>query len=121
ESSTTWRMSAPLRRAGHRGKVAIASTRAAWASLRQAPRYAGLALAILRDEGAVALGRRIRRRIGRANRFVPATGERFVQASHVAPPAVAATDRPSATIVVPVYGKPLLAYTCLNRVPGSTS
>jgi len=120
ESSTTWRTSAPLRRAVHRGKIAVARTRAVWASLRQTPRYAGLALAILRDEGAVALGRRIARRIGRANRFVPATGEHFVQESDIAPLAFAAADRPRVTIVVPVYGKPLLTYTCLKSVHGST-
>ena len=120
ESSTTWRASGPLRRAAHRGKIALARTRAAWASVRQMPRYSGLALAILRDEGAAALGRRIVRRIGRANRFVPATGARFVQASDVAPLAFAAADRPRVTIVVPVYGKPLLTYTCLKSVHGST-
>ena len=120
ESSTTWRASEPLRRAAHRGKIALARTRAAWASVRQMPRYSGLALAILRDEGAAALGRRIVRRIGRANRFVPATGARFVQASDVAPLAFAAADRPRVTIVVPVYGKPLLTYTCLKSVYDST-
>ncbi len=95
--------------------------RAGWASVRQAPRYTGLALSILRDEGAGALGRRIVRRIARTNRYVPAASERFEQAAAIAPLAFAAASQPGVTIVVPVYGKPLLTYTCLKSVHAATT
>ena len=119
ESSTIWRASAPLRRGGHRVKVAFARLRAYWTSVRQSPRYAGVALAILRNEGPVALTRRVARRLKRARRFVSSGAQYFSQALEIAPLAFATCPNPRVSIIIPVYGKPLLTYTCLAGLHAS--
>ena len=43
ESSTTWRMTAPVRAAGHRMKVGAAALATQWRTARQWPRYVGTA------------------------------------------------------------------------------
>jgi O-antigen biosynthesis protein len=113
ESSTAWRATAPLRRSGHRAKVALAHVRASLESLRQSPRYAGAALAILRNEGAVALTRRVARRLTRSRRFVASAAQSFSQAPEIAPLSFAACANPRVSIIIPVHGKALLTYTCL--------
>jgi hypothetical protein len=49
ESSTTWRATAPIRRVGHRAKVAAARLRAQWAALGQLQHYFSLSITVLRD------------------------------------------------------------------------
>src|SRR5438876_264170 len=124
ESSTTWRATAPVRRVGHRAKIAAARLRAQWATVRQLPRYVSLAITVLRDEGPGALGRRIMRRIARQNRFKPAASNAFSPETEIRPLAFVDSKEPRVTIIVPMYGKPLLTYTCLksiqaNSPPGS--
>ena len=124
ESSTIWRATAPVRRAGHRVKIAGARLRAWWATIRQARRYVPLAITVLRDEGPSALGRRVWRRLSRPNRFKPAATTAFSPETETGPLAFANSKDPSVTIIVPMYGKPLLTYTCLRSIhahsaPGS--
>ena len=120
ETSTIWRTSAPLRRHVHRAKIALALLRARWVSVQQSPRYAALALSILRDEGAAALTRRVVRRLTRPRRFVPSTGQGFAQASEIAPLAFVPCPNPRVSIIIPVHGKPLFTYTCLASVHANT-
>jgi GT2 family glycosyltransferase len=124
ESSTTWRATAPIRRVGHRAKVAVARLRAQWATLRQLQRYLSLAITVLRDEGPGALARRIGRRLARQNRFRPMGSDAFSPETEIRPLAFVGSKDPRVTIIVPMYGKPLLTYTCLksiqaNSPPGS--
>jgi O-antigen biosynthesis protein len=116
ETSTTWRMTAPVRRAAHRAKIGLSRLRTTWMALRQSPRYASLALTILRDDGGSALARRVVRRLTRGKRFLPASGTVFRQEAAVQPLAFAACVEPRISIVVPAYGQPLLTYTCLKSV-----
>jgi GT2 family glycosyltransferase/glycosyltransferase involved in cell wall biosynthesis len=120
ESSTVWRASAPLRHGTHRLKIAIARTRARWTSLRNVPRYAGVASAILRDEGPVALAHRVAARLARPRGFVPKTGKAFTQAREIAPLAFEPCASPRVSIVIPVFGKPLVTYTCLASLHANT-
>jgi len=120
QSSTSWRLTAPIRYGGLHAKLALAHLRARWASLRASPRYGGIALAILKDEGAGALARRIARRIARPNRFIPTTGEGFAQETEIRPLSFAACAQPRVTIVVPAYSKPLLTFTCLKSIYANT-
>ena len=121
ETSTFWRASAPLRYGLHRVKIGFAHLRTRWVSLRQAPRYAGIAMAILRDEGAGALTRRIARRLSRSRRFVPSSGLRFLQAQEIAPLAFVPSPNPRVSIIIPVHSKHLLTYTCLASLHGNTA
>ncbi len=124
ESSTTWRATAPIRHVGHRFKIAAARLRAGWVTIRQSPRYLSLAITVLRDEGPRALGQRIWRRLNRRNRFRPAGSAVFSPETEIRPLAFVDGKDPQITIIVPMYGKPLLTYTCLksihaNSAPGS--
>ncbi len=116
ETSTTWRMTAPVRRSAHRAKIGLSRLRTAWMALRQSPRYASLALTILRDDGGSALARRVVRRLARGKRFLPASGTVFRQETAVQSLAFAACVEPRISIVIPAYGQPLLTYTCLKSV-----
>jgi O-antigen biosynthesis protein len=120
ETSTVWRASAPLRHSVHRAKIALARLRAHWASVRQSPRYAGIALSILRDEGVGALTRRVARRLTRSRRFVPSAGQGFAQAREIAPLAFVPCPNPRVSIIIPVHAKPLLTYTCLASLHANT-
>jgi GT2 family glycosyltransferase len=116
ETSTTWRLTGPLRRGAHRAKIGLSRLRTAWISLRQSPRYASLALTILRDEGGGALARRVVHRVARGKRFLPPSGTGYRQEASVLPLAFAPCIVPRVSIVIPAYGKPLLTYTCLKSV-----
>ncbi len=122
ELSTTWRMTAPIRAAGHRAKILLARGHAAWSDVRQLPRRAGLARSILRDEGPVALAQRVRSKVTRENRFQPAAFDAYRLEEAVRPLEVPApaTGAPRVSIIIPVYGKPLLTYSCLKSIAAHT-
>ena len=120
ETSTTWRATAPLRESGHRVKIAWAHARAQWSALRQSPHYVGVAASVLRNEGPGALARRIVRRLSRPHRYVPSPGVAFAQETAIVPLAFEVVDKPRASIIVPMYGKPLFTYTCLKSVHANT-
>jgi GT2 family glycosyltransferase/glycosyltransferase involved in cell wall biosynthesis len=120
ETSTTWRATAPLRSGGHKVKIAWAHARAQFSALRQAPHYAGVAATVLRNEGPVALARRIARRLGRPHRYRAPGSAMFAQETSVTPLAFAAAHAPRVSIIVPMHGKPLYTYSCLKSVLANT-
>ena len=73
-------------------------------------------MTILRNEGGIALARRTVQRIGRARRYVPASGTLYRQETAVEPIAFAPSIDPRVSIVIPAYGNALLTYTCLKSV-----
>ena len=83
ESSTTWRMTAPLRSGVHRVKIVAAAVQTQWRAARQLPRHAGTALTILRNDGAAALARRAMRKL-RARPRLTLVGD-TVESSTTAP------------------------------------
>ena len=121
ESSTTWRATSAVRHAGHRAKLAAARLRARWAVLRQWPRYVGVAGTVLRDEGPRALARRVWRRLHRAHRFVSARVGNYAQETEIRPLAFTESEKPRVSIIVPMFGQPLLTYTCLKSVHVNTT
>ena len=116
ESSRAWRMTAPLRRSGHRAKVIIARARARWRGLRRLPQQAALAMTIVKDEGPRALAARVALKVRGRPTFQPASNAAFRLEEAVSPLAFAASEAPRVSIVVPVYGKPLLTFTCLKSL-----
>jgi O-antigen biosynthesis protein len=116
ETSRIWQATAPLRRGAHRAKVGLSRLHAIWVDVQRLPHYASLALTILRNEGGVALTRRVARRLARPQRFAAGPVVEYRQESEISPLAFAPCATPRATIVVPAYGKPLLTYTCLKSI-----
>lgn len=121
ESSTTWRATAPIRKAVHRTKITVVRLRGLSASVRQTPRYFAVAATVLRNEGPRALGRRVWRKLARAHRYRSPAAKVFTLEKTIRPLAFAEARDPKATIIVPMYGKPLLTYTCLKSIHASTS
>ena len=116
ESSTTWRVTAPIRGAGHRAKVLFARGRARWAAVRRAPQVAALMWSIFRNEGTAAVFNRAWAKVKGQGRFRARRAAMFGLEENIAPLAFAAGDAPRVSIVIPVFGKPLLTFTCLKSV-----
>jgi GT2 family glycosyltransferase/glycosyltransferase involved in cell wall biosynthesis len=124
-------MTAPIRRAGHRFKILTARVRAVKAGVRRIPRQAGLAMSILRSDGPSALVRRFRAKLANENRFhripVPAmmlhegaTEPSALPRLTFGPADSAANGRPLVSIIIPVYGKPVLTFNCLKSIHENT-
>jgi GT2 family glycosyltransferase len=121
EASTTWRMSAPARIAVHRVKVAAAVFAANLRSARQWPRYAGLAVTTLRNDGARALAGRVARKLRARGRFRPARRPAYKLETRIAPLSLPTSATPAASIVIPAFGDPLLTYSCLASIARHTA
>jgi GT2 family glycosyltransferase/glycosyltransferase involved in cell wall biosynthesis len=119
EQSLPFRATAPLRAGRRQGRVAWARARAGWIGLRHLPRRLVLARTILRDEGAAALAARVAARLRRP-RYVAPVAPAYAIEEAVHPLAFPASRRPLVSIVVPVYGNPLVTFTCLKSILAST-
>ena len=119
ESSTVWRATGPLRHAGTTAKITAARMHSRWSAVRGSSRYVGLAMTVLRNEGPRALARRVWHRLNRPH-FVPSGRAAFALETEIRPLAFPESAAPRATIIVPVYGKPLLTYTCLKSIHENT-
>src|SRR5262249_44634261 len=91
-----------------------------WVTARQAPRYVSLAATVLRNEGPRALGRRVQRRLART-RFRPAGSHRYLPETEIRPLAFVESSDPRISIIVPMYDKALLTYTCLKGIQGNSA
>ena len=130
ESSTAWRMTAPLRAMGHRCKILLARLRATRAGMRRIPTRIGVMLSIMRTDGPVALARRVRAKLARGGRFQPTVAPVLIPdaaaamaplpALAFAPAECAAGGRPRVTIIIPHYGKVALTFNCLKSVHENT-
>lgn len=116
ENSTIWRMTRPLRTAGHRVKVARARFRAGLAGVLRLPQLSALAWSILKVEGPAALAQRVRAKVVPEEPFKPAAPVHFAVENVIAPLAFTPAAAPLVTVIIPVYGKPLLTYTCLKSL-----
>ena len=121
ETSTTWRMTAPLRDVMHRIKVVVAGARAGIIGMRHLPHRASLAMTLLRDEGPRALGARVIQKLRGGGVFRPSSPTTYRQAESIVPLTFSPATAPSVSIVIPVYGKPLLTFTCLQSVHAHTA
>jgi GT2 family glycosyltransferase/glycosyltransferase involved in cell wall biosynthesis len=130
ESSTAWRMTAPLRAMGHRLKVLLARLRATRAGMRRMPTRIGIMMSILRTEGPLALAGRMRAKLAPEDRFRPTAAPVLTLDAAAAmallpplafPPAECnAAGRPRVTIIIPHYGKAALTFNCLKSVLENT-
>ena len=121
ETSTMWRMTAPARASLHTVKVWSARLRARWLGLRRIPQMATTAASIARNEGPTALAQRVSRKLTGGERFRPTYAPGFRQEEAITPLAFTPSARPRVSILIPVYGKPLLTFTCLKSVQANTA
>jgi GT2 family glycosyltransferase len=119
ETSTSWKLTAPLRTAAERARVARVRLAAIPVTLRQLPRQARTASTVLREQGPAALARRVRDKL-RGRAFVPAATRRTWAAEReVSPLAFGDARLPRTSIIVPAYGEPLVTFTCLKALHGT--
>jgi GT2 family glycosyltransferase len=120
EGSRSWHVTAPMRWIGGRARAARARALAGLHGLRQVPRRTAIAMTILRDEGPRALASRIARKLSGGARFRPAAQPLVAPATAIAPLAFPKVDSPRVSIVIPMYGKAQLTYTCLASLAAET-
>jgi len=120
EGSRSWRVTAPLRYLGQKVRVIQARARAAIQGLRQAPRRTAIAVTLLRDEGPRALADRVAQKVRGGTRFQPQALPQYAPADAMAPLAFPQVEAPQVSIIVPMYGKAQLTYTCLASVAAET-
>ncbi|MCC7327932.1 MAG: glycosyltransferase [Burkholderiales bacterium] len=121
ENSSIWRMTAPLRNARLRFKVAHARFRAWQSGLRRLPQLSAMAVSVLKNEGPGALVQRVRAKVNPDERFKPTSLTHYRVEATIAPLAFTSAPMPRVSIVIPVYGKPLLTYTCLKSLHAHTA
>lgn len=121
ETSTTWRLTAPVRGAAQRVKIGAERLRTMRRTATQLPRYAGAAMAILRSDGVGALAARVARKLRSRRGFRPAAARAYRLESRIAPLVVPASTTPDVSIVIPAYGDPLLTYSCLSNIARHTT
>jgi hypothetical protein len=109
-------MTAPLRGAAARMRVTRAKFAAMPVAARQLPRQASTAFTVLREQGPMALLRRIRDKL-RGRGFVPPAHRRtWAMEKSITPLAFREPQAPRTSIVIPAYGEPLATFTCLASV-----
>ena len=115
--SKFWRMTGPIRKVAHWFKHLLVRSNNLANQSKGLPRRVSIATQILREEGAVALGRRVHATLSKKDsepqRLTP-TG--YVQEQRFSPLDVPAAAVPRVSIVIPVYGQHLMTFTCLKSI-----
>ena len=120
ETSTIWRVTAPLRVAVRVLRRARYGRAIQPRALRQLPRYASLAWTVLRHDGPVALTRRVARKLRGGTRFRPRAVRTWRVASQIGALSVPTSSTPRVSIIIPAFGQPLLTFTCLASIASGT-
>ncbi len=113
ESSTSWRLTAPMRWVMQHAKQGAA--RAARGT-RNLPRYSALSAQILREEGPAALVRRVRVRLGRKAGFVAPNLALIATEAKIGALEFRECAAPLVSLIIPVYEQHLLTFTCLKSI-----
>jgi O-antigen biosynthesis protein len=118
ESSTSWKLTAPLRATVLTARRTAGRARRA---VRNIPHYSALSMRILREEGAVALARRMRNKLTRKVGFVPRAAPQFVAANVMTPLHFAPSVTPAVSLIIPVFEQHMLTFTCLKSIAETCS
>ncbi len=114
--STSWKVTAPLRRLIHAVKQLLWLGRDAANSSKALPHQIAVAKQILREEGAVALGKRVHEKLVRREETPVAAALEYRQEPAILPLAMVTSRTPQISIVIPVYGQHVMTYTCLKSI-----
>lgn len=120
ENLSLFRVIAPLRYLWRRARTARARFRSSFGGISRLPQLSATAWSILRAEGPGTLARRVHAKINREARFKPTVPGQFALEEAVRPLAFVPAPAPRVSIVIPVYGKPLLTFTCLQSLHAHT-
>jgi O-antigen biosynthesis protein len=118
ESSSSWKLTAPLRATVLTARRVVGGTRRA---VRNISRYSALSMRILREEGALALARRVRNKLNRKEGFVPRTAPQFVAATAMTPLQFTSSATPKVSLIIPVFEQHMLTFTCLKSIAETCS
>ena len=116
ETSTFWRMTAPLRVVVHSMKRAVRATRGLVQQAHLIGPRLGTARQIAREQGLAELARRVRLKITARARGPSRSIARGGLEDHVEPLAIAISDSPRVSVVIPSYGQHLHTFTCLKAL-----
>ena len=119
DSSRFWRMTAPLRTVAHFIKTLGFHAKDARLSTRQLPHRLALASQIFKEEGAVALGKRVHDKLSRRTETPREPKQIYALESTIAPlavPSVLSDVVPQFSIIIPVYAQHFLTFTCLKSI-----
>jgi GT2 family glycosyltransferase/glycosyltransferase involved in cell wall biosynthesis len=119
-SSRFWRLTAPLRTVSHHLKRLAGLGRHAAGQSKALPYKVSVARQILREEGPVALGRRLQDKFSRPSQEAPPAAPLYKMESAIEPLSVNGNASrgsvPTVSIVIPVYGQHVMTYTCIKSI-----
>lgn len=119
ESSTSWRITAPVRTAG---ALARRAGRAAGTRIALARRNLALAWEVFRAEGMMRLLQRIHRRSRpRLRPRRAAAGTAPAVATAWGPLTLATVDQPQVSVIIPVHNQHLHTFTCLRAIAAAAT
>lgn len=114
--SKFWRLTAPLRAISHQVKIFLGMGRAAASQSKTLPYKVAIAKQIWREEGTVALSRRVHEKLIRRSDAAIAPAPRYLQEIKIQPLRVPHSAQPKVSIIIPVYGQHVMTYTCLKSI-----
>ena len=115
-SSDSWRITSPLRVAAEWARDVRETVVKLSAAMRRLPRDLATARQILRAEGFHAMAWRIRGRLSQRAKHPPMVAAPYRIENAIVPLAIASSDTPRYSLVIPVFGQHLLTFTCLKSI-----
>jgi O-antigen biosynthesis protein len=115
-SSTSWRLTAPIRAGLHFVKTLLNLGRGVADRSKSMPYKMSVAAQILREEGPAALSKRVHEKYARRTDTPIAPKPEYLQELSFAPLQLRAATSPLVSIIIPVYGQHLMTFTCLKSI-----
>ncbi len=118
-ASRFWRLTSPLRTIAHFIKSLKHRANDTQLSTRQLPHRISVATQILKEEGAVALSKRVHEKLTRRAESPTASKQIYTLETAITPlvvPSVLPNLKPKFSIIIPIYAQHLLTFTCLKSI-----